>query len=90
MGYIKYWKKPNIKKIKTINIPHFSIEKNLYFNLSGKKFKIILEPSKGGIGIKLKIANNKFKKQKIIDIKKITTKIFPDIKERIEVVSFDK
>ncbi len=76
--------------MKIINIPHFSIEKNLYFNLFGKKFKIILEPSKGGTGIKLKIASNKFKKQKIIDIKRTTTKIFPDIKERIEDVSFDK
>lgn len=66
------------------------MEKNLYFNLLGKKFKIILEPSKGGIGIKLKIANSKFKKQKIIAIKNTTIKKLPAIAVEAETVSFIK
>lgn len=67
-----------------INKPYLSIDKNLNFNLSGKKFITIFEPSRGGIGIKLKIANNKFKKQKIIAIKKTTFKVLLEITELIK------
>ena len=38
-----------------------------------------MEPSRGGIGIKLKIPNNKFKKQNIIAKRKIEEIISPEI-----------
>lgn len=73
-----------------MKIPYFSKTKNFILALSGKKLEIILEPSKGGIGIKLKKAKSKFKKQKIIDITKITAKKLPEILFRIKLFSPEK
>jgi len=66
------------------------MESILYLALSGKKLINIFEPSSGGTGIKLKIANNKFKKQKIIAIKKIVLSKLPEIKEFIKLLSPDR
>jgi hypothetical protein len=52
--------KPKTTKRITRIIPYFSNSKILYCQAKGRKGNITFEPSKGGIGIKLKTPSNKF------------------------------
>ena len=83
IGINKYLKRPKNKKNNRINMPYLSNWKNCILRLYGKKLASIFDPSKGGIGNKLKKAKSKLKKQNIIAIKNIEAKKSPCTRTRM-------